>query len=337
MNWEQFFNRINEGEFAAVYCLSGAEEYVKKSALLALREKILPVGLEVMNETILEGASAQQIIEAAETLPMMCDRRLVLVRDWAPLLSGKARNEAQDAELLSAWLPKAPQSCCLVFYVHGMPDGRKKAMQALAKNADCVNFELLSDEKIMKWVSGQLKPHEKKMDGRAVEALVFMAGRELTRLTAELEKLVAYAKDREAISAKDVETLVAPTLECTVFQMIDMLMGGDRVGAQRLYKSMLEAGESRVGVLAMLTRQLRNLTHIRLLKAEGMRMNEIEKQLGLNHYGASRTGYQADRFSLEGLEEGYRACLNAEFDIKSGKLKDTFALDHVMFTLGEMH
>ncbi len=335
MTWEQFYQQLEDG-VQSVYCLSGPEEFVKASALEALRRKLLPEGLEAMNETILENAGAQTIIEAAETLPMMADRRLVLVRDWAPLTSGKAKGGSAEADRLCEWLPGAPDSCCLVFSVHGAIDGRQKASQALAKRGAVVQFDLLSDDKIMKWVAGQLKPLGKRMDGQAVQALVFMAGRELTRLHAELQKLAAYAAGRDVIERRDVEALVTPSLECTVFQMIDALMAGQKAGAHKLFKSMIESGETRVGVLFMLTRQLRSLTGIKRLKAQGMRMPEIEKKLQLNHFAAQNAERQTGKFSMAGLEAGYKACLDAEFDIKSGKLKDTLALDRLMLVLGEM-
>ena len=92
MDWKELYASWDRGEYKSVYLFHGEEEYIKKSALERLRGDILPAGLEALNETILEGAvSADRVIEAAETLPMMCDRRLVVVKDWGPLMSGKAK------------------------------------------------------------------------------------------------------------------------------------------------------------------------------------------------------------------------------------------------------
>jgi DNA polymerase III delta subunit len=81
-----------------VYFFHGPEEWVKQSAAQRLREKLLPPGLEELNETVLEGGTAQRILEAAETLPVMADRRLVLVRDYPPLTPGKAKAEQEEAQ-----------------------------------------------------------------------------------------------------------------------------------------------------------------------------------------------------------------------------------------------
>ena len=114
MNWSEFFRAIDAGAVPPVCLFTGPEVYVKREALDRLRSK-LPPGLEALNESVLEGVTAQQIIDAAETLPMMCERRIVVVRDWAPLLSGKSKNEEEEVKRLEAWLDGPPASCALIF------------------------------------------------------------------------------------------------------------------------------------------------------------------------------------------------------------------------------
>lgn len=193
MNYRAFFDQINKGQIEKVYLFSGEEEYVKRQALEGLRAKLLPEGFEQLNESVLEGADAQSIMDAAETLPLMCERRLVVIRDWAPLLPGKSRNEAEETERMMGYLKRAPESCCMVFYMRREMDGRKKLAQTLQKTAGWVAFEPLSDADLMTWVKKTLKPMGKQMDAQAVQTLAFMAGRGLTRLELELKKLAAYA------------------------------------------------------------------------------------------------------------------------------------------------
>lgn len=336
MTWEQFYKELKEGRVHPVYFFYGPEEYIKREALNALRAKILPLGLEQFNETTLDGADAQRIIEAAETLPMMCERRLLVVRDYAPLMSGKAKNEAEESERVLAWLDGAPDSCATVFYVRGSGDSRKKLPAALIKKACAVQFDFMQEAGLTHWVTERAMKLGKKMEREAADALLFMAGHELTRLEGEVEKLCAYAAERPLIKVKDVEALVTPSLECTVFQLIDCVLGGQMPRAQRLYKAMLESGESRLGILAMLTRQMRMLTHIRLMEDDGIGLTEIEKKLSLNHYSARRAHEQALRFGADAARRGYEACVQADYDIKSGRARESDALERLLFTLDGM-
>ena len=334
MTRQALYQAIEQGSYENVYFFYGPEEWVKQGAAQRLREKLLPEGLEQLNESVMEGGSAQAIIEAAETLPVMAERRLILVRDFPPLLQGKAKAEQEEAQRILDWLPTAPDSASVVFYVRGSADMRKKLPSALQKLPGAVSFEPLDDADLQKWANARLKKLGKQIDRTALDSLTFLAGRGLTRLDGELSKLAAYAGERAAIEVQDVEKLVSPSLESSVFQMIDFLMDGKAYDAHRLYGALLRSGENRVGILAMLTRQMRMLTHIKLLRGQGVQMREIEEKLSLNHYAATRAQAQATRMDEETLQDMYRACANADYDIKRGAVRDQAAVDALMIRLG---
>ena len=333
MNWTQFFEELKADKVQSLYLFTGPEAYVKRSALEKLREKLLPPGLEALNESVLEDATAQAIIEACETLPVMADRRLVVARDYAPLLPGKAKAEAEESERLCTWLPTAPESCCLVFLMRDAFDGRKKLAAQLVKLGAQVAFDPLTDPQLEKWLDSQARALGGAIEPAAARQLAFLAGRDLTRLAGELEKLCAYAGPGKAVNRAMVEELVPPSLGATVFQMIDSLMDGQTARAFTLVKTMLRAGENRMGILYMLTRQMRLLTHMKLLKNQGLALPQIEKRLSLNHYAAARMERQMARFTQTQLESAYRACVEADYAIKSGKARDEAALDQLLLGL----
>ena len=332
MTYEQLFRAIRAGDIRSAYVFYGPEAFVLNSALDALRARLLPEGFEALNQNLFEGAAGvQELIDAAETLPLMGEKRLVVLRDWTAL-TGKG--ESADIERFIRWMENMPETCCLVFVLADSPDSRRKLTQALKARAEWVEFSLLSDADLYKWCARRVSPRAIEPD--AVEQLAFMAGRSLTGLVQELDKLCAYVGERQSITRADVEAVVTPSTECTVFQMIDCLMRGENGRAQLLLKNMLENGETRIGTLAMLTRQLRMLTHIRLLRAQGMALSEIERRLSLNHYAAARAAGQAGRFSAEALQRGYQACVDTDYAIKSGRVRDSAGLDALMLRLGDM-
>ena len=125
MNHTEFFDKLKAGYAARGYLFTGEENFVKREALRRLEQKLLPEGLEALNENILEGKTADDIIAACETLPMMAERRLVVVRDYAPLMSGQSKGEKEESERLAEYLNRLPETCCLVMYMRGAADGRK--------------------------------------------------------------------------------------------------------------------------------------------------------------------------------------------------------------------
>ena len=191
-----FFDELKSGTVRNVYCFYGPEAFIRRSALEAIRKKVLMPGLEGMNETVLSSPSAQQIIESCETLPMMSDYRLIIVRDCMLASSGKAKDEAQESALLCEYLSRVPETTCLVFDLGDGVDKRKKLSQALMKLPGAVSFDALDDVQLGKWVNQQLRAFGKRMDKAAVETLAFTSGRDLTLLSGELQKLAAYAGER---------------------------------------------------------------------------------------------------------------------------------------------
>ena len=128
--------------------------------------------MEALNDATLEGVTAQQITDACETMPMMCEKRIVTVRDWAPLMPGKAKNEEADAEWMQKWLENPPETCALVFYMRSDMDGRKKMATLLKKKAVVVDFQLLTDAELTRWCARRLKPLGKRISPAALNTLI---------------------------------------------------------------------------------------------------------------------------------------------------------------------
>ena len=336
MTRKDFYAQLKENALQGAYLFAGPEEYLKREALQALRRALLPAGLEQLNEAVLEGATAAQVIEAAETLPFLCERRIVEVRDWAPLLGGKARDEENEAARMLAWLDNAPASCVVVFTVHGEPDGRKKLAQALKKRGAEVRFEPLSDAELLRWANARLKPLNKHVSQQAISHLAFTAGRDLTRLSGELDKLASYIGGRTGIAVEDIEETVTPSLEFSVFEMLDFLFAGDIARAERSLQTLLMNGQSCVGVFSMVVRQLRMLTHLALAQRAGGGTADVEKALKLHPYAAKRAAKQARTLDAGALLTLYRQGVAADQDIKSGKLRDREALQFFMLKIAEM-
>ena len=335
MTWNEFYQALKTNDLAPVYLFVGPEAYIKREALEALRRQLLPPGLEALNDATLEGVTAQQITDACETMPMMCEKRIVTVRDWAPLMPGKAKNEEAEAERMQAWLENPPESCVLVFYMRGEMDGRKKLSTLLKKKASVVDFQLLTDPELSRWCARRLKPLGKRLSPVALNTLTYMAGRELTRLSGELDKLADYlGSEREEITAADVRAIVPASLEYNVFELLNSLLQGDVKRGQQTVNSLLQGGQTTMGILAMLTRQIRQLTHMKVALDAGTPVQAVQNQLKLHPYAAKQTARQCAGLSADWLTALYEKCVTLDYEVKSGRLRDKDALDLLVMEIG---
>lgn len=328
-----FFDELKAGTVRNVYCFYGPEAYIRRSAVAKLREKVLMPGLEDMNETVLSAPTAQQIIESCETLPMMSDYRLIVVRDCALTQSGKAKDEAQESAALCEYLPRVPETTCLLFDLGDGVDKRKKLAQALMKLPGAVSFDALDDAQLARWMGQTLRPLGKRMDRAACEALAFTSGRDLTMLSGELQKLAAYVGERTDITTQDIEQVATHTAECTVFAMVDAITEGRAQQAFELLGVLLQGGEQRIGILAMITRQYRQMMHLSAMLGERTPQAQQAKLLGVPPFALNRLTRQVGRRSYASLRACVEACVQADYDIKRGALREEAALEQLMLRL----
>ena len=140
MNHTAFFDLVKKGPIGDAYLMEGPEEYIKQQALERLKEKLLPAGLEEMNLTELNDPDADALIAAAETLPFMGEKRLVVVRECSLLTAGKKAEDEKKVAAISDYVGHISPSTCLIFYVKGKADGRKKLYTLLKKKNAIVDF-----------------------------------------------------------------------------------------------------------------------------------------------------------------------------------------------------
>ena len=215
MNHTTFFAAIKGGTLSGVYLLEGTEEYIKQQALARLCAKLLPIGLEQMNLTDLQNPDADSLMAAAETLPFLGEKRVVVVRECDLLTSGRKQENEDKAEALLAYLDHMSPSTCLVFTVKGKADGRKKLYTYLKKRDVIVDFSPMSDGEAQEWARRSMKALGKQMDGETAAFLIFTVGRDAALLRQEMDKLAGYAGEREAVTARDIE-VCTKSLECGV-------------------------------------------------------------------------------------------------------------------------
>lgn len=296
------------GSLPNVLLFSGEEELLKQRALATLRAKYLPEGFEAMAEADFDGLAAfRDIRDAAETLPFMCERRLVVVRDSQYTAAQKgpgARGSESDTDALAEYLPHVPDTTVLVFYCTGKADTRLKVPKAIAKLGGQVDFPLQSAEKLASICIASVARSGKKLSKAAAERLVEYTGRQMLAVRSAVEKLAAFVGERKEITTGDVEAAITPNTEAAINLLANAVMAGHADEAARLLRTQLEAGETPVGLLAYIAAAFRSRLKFRI----------------------SRGGTEAAR-----LREALDAINDADYKLKSGVLRPDIALYGAVF------
>lgn len=328
MDRKEFERSLSQGSLPSVLLFEGEEEQLKQEALSALRHAVLPVGMEALNETILENPETDRLIADAETQPFMSDFRLVVVREL-PALSGRAE---ADEKLLS-WLPSIPKSTILLFYCSGKPDGRKKLYNTVKKLGGIVTFSPLRGSDLVRFVTDAFKEAGRECDARTAEYLIFTVGDNAGLLRTEILKLASYTADRTLVLPSDVTALATPSTECTVFQMVDAVVTGQKSRALTLLRNQLLTGTDRMQILAMLLRQYRLLQHIKIMQYEKRGTDYIRSVLGVPSFAVEQYLRQASGYTGSQVKNAVAVCFDTEYALKSGRIQQEGAVEAVVIKL----
>ena len=346
MDHQEFYDQLKNGKLQKLYLFEGEEEYVKESALQALRRELLKGPMALMNESVLTDPPDSELIAVCETLPIMEERRLVIVRD-SQHLAGKAKAGAdsqteEEAEIeaparrgdqLTAYMDRLPDSVCLVFYVRGKSNGTRRLYKKIKEKGGIVSFDQLDQERLIKWIAREFKTEGLRIDRHTAEQLIFACGRELMTLKQEVAKLAAYAQGRQIVTTQDIDAIATKNIEYRVFDLSDKVAAGQASQALPLMQEMLRGGEQRLMLLALLQRHYRQLLLTRLMTQQRLSQAAIASVLGVPPFVVRRLAQSAQAYRVEELQKAYQLCIRQEYLVKSGQIAEEGSLEQLILAL----
>jgi DNA polymerase-3 subunit delta len=332
MNYLDIFTDIKKGDISGVYLFYGDEEYVKEQALTQVIKSFFPKGMHEFNLHVIdtEAKDVKDIINACDTLPFMVSKKLVIVKDF-PMTSSK--KQSMQTDKLIDYLARVPSATCLIFFNRGQVDARVSIFTAIKKHGKIVEFSHLKPEDTQKWLTGALKKHSKRMDNASLKYMVHLVGNRIGDLNNELSKLISYTNDEDIIKSEDIDAIVVPNYEYSVFSLLDCIGRKDPGGSIVLLNKLISQGENPISLLAMTAKQLRTILFCCSLREEGLSDAQIFKKIVGHPFTVRKNIDQSRYFTTEKAIEGIKLCLETDYGIKSGKIRERAALELLLIRL----
>jgi len=243
----QLKGNLAEGKVDPLYLTIGPETYLCSEAEAAIAEAALRgTLLREFNDSnfSLLTMNARQAVAAAEQLPMMSDRRVVVVRDFAKV------REA-DEEVLVRYVENPVASTVMIFSARDL-DKRKKLTKALFDNCTVVEFPPVTDGEAKAWAKDHLKQLKIATDDRALTEIISLVGTDIQTLSSELKKLATAAVESKRISLDLVDDLIGRSRELSNFDLTDHLITKNRKRALEILYRLLEDGSEPVMLIGLI-------------------------------------------------------------------------------------
>ena len=269
-SFEAFFRSLNKGELAAVYYLYGAEDVLKDEAARAILDRALDPSLRDFNLDQRSAAQldAEEVHALCNTLPMMAERRVVLLRE----VEGWRRKTRGRSEFLKYLERPSPET--VVILIQG--SGEESEDKELARGSYTIRFDRLTSDRARKWLLHRAGKLGVTLEPEAAEHLVLAVGDDLGALASELDKLASLPAGKP-LTAERVGELVGVRHGETPWDWRDAVLDGQVGRAASLLPSVLaQPGVSGVKLVTMLGTALVGLGITRAQYDRGLRGTGLE-------------------------------------------------------------
>jgi DNA polymerase III subunit delta len=332
------------------WILHGEDEFQRSEFLTTLRADLGDPAMLELNTTIIDGrrASLAQITHAADSIPFLGTKRLVIVEGLLSRLAGGKKQEQTSADgVLPAaqkdlaqglrdYVQHAPDSTLLIF-LESSSLPASQPLRALVQGDGAPGaireFRPFSAMKkdgpalLAEWTRDRAKRKGVELAPEALGLLTTYVGYDLRLMDQELEKLSVHAGNARKVTPADVRQLVTSVREADIFEMVDALGHREVKRAAVLLHQMLDEGKAALYLLTMIVRQFRIILEVKELAEAGIPEAEIARDLRLHEFVVKKGNRQARAFTFEQLTRIYEALAETDEAIKTGKAQDVLALD----------
>lgn len=186
-------------------------------------------------------------------------------------LTAAGRTASEIEKLVASRLPEGQ-------YLVMMPDKvdkRLRLAKAVAGKGGVIECNHLSGEGLAAWILERFSEEGKTASPAVAETLIDLKGEDLRAIDSEVAKAVTYAGDNKRITRKDIELLVGRSRTERIFELVAQVITRRPAEALETLGDLLDANESPIGMVYLLTQEVRRLVIIHLfLRAENGRARE---------------------------------------------------------------
>ena len=171
------------------------------------------------------------------------------------------------------------------------------------------------------------------IDDEAVYGLVRGVGTDMNTLYNESMKLICYCMEKDRVTIDYVEKLCVNQVESKIFDMMDALSQRNVEKTMRLYDDLLKLREPAMRVLFLITRQFNILLKIKFAMEAGVQYSGIAGFAKIPPFTVKKYMEQCKGYTYKQLIECVEMCQQTDGSIKSGRMKDSLAVEMLIMEL----
>ena len=325
--------QLREKAFSRVYFLFGEEPWMVRYYAAQIAKKAVDAFEEFNLQRFDEESSVDQIAEAVEALPMMSERKCVIVRNY------NAETNASQTAKMAELLADPPESCVLIFACTQEINWKKSAkwrafQKAVGAVGAAVEFAARDNAALTKFLTGFAQERGCTLSPDVCRYILGLCGNQMTVLENELEKVCAFAGSGELTRAH-CDAVCVQTQDAVSFRMANALTAGDYDTAYHLLDLLLYQREEPVVLLAAISSAYVDLYRARAAIDSGQNVLELSApfEYGKMDFKLKNAARACRKLDLSQLRSCLDALYQADRELKSSRTDNRVILEKTMAKL----
>jgi len=316
VNYAEFLKAVDRGAVPPISLLHGTEPFLLEDALSRLTRVCCPdPALVSLNRECFDAreTGAETIVRSALTLPCLAPARLVAVRESQAL-------DARDSRALDQYVKNPNPSTRLVFLASGALPSTHWLLN-LVPPAAVVSVRPPTGRELPEWLRRRATAHGFSLTEEAAQLLVQTVGEDLGALVGELEKAALWAgTEGGPVGVNEVKAVAGEHRLRSVFELTRALERRALGPALVVLEALLDSGEEPLGVLGMVTREVRLTWLAKEWLKKGRSAEEIARLLRRPAPAVETFLSRAEACSIAALRRQLSRCWEVERRLKAGGL-----------------
>ncbi len=325
---------IKGGEFLPLYLVYGDEDYLKKTYVDLIVSKNIEPSFESFNFEKFDGKGLDPdtVFQAAEVMPMMSDKRCLVVEDYK--LEGISEENFRKME---GFFSDLPETSIIVFHQKKADFSAAKAKNAITLfkkyGGVCVLNKRTGNDLIKPLISSASK-HKCVLSPEMARYLVSLAGDDFNMLINEVNKVCNFVGEGE-ITKAHIDAVAVKTDDAKIYALTKALMNKNFDEAYKTLHSLFRQKTEPEYILGVIISSYVDMYRAKVSLSGGQRADALAGDFGYRNraFALTNAGRDSSRIDLSVIRSCLEELCKADRQLKYGSSMPALVLEQLMVKL----
>ena len=315
-----------------IYLFTGTSEIFIKNRMNRIIQSFKKEETTIIKYDM-DNATLSQVLEDAMTFPFLEDLKIIIIKN-PKFLTKAANTSKEDAKAFIKYLKKPNDTTILIVDATNIAIHQANEIYKTLRNvARIIDYPEPEEIEIKGWIVRSFDNNNIDIKDDALNLLMEYIGDDQPRLSQEIDKLTSYVGKGGTVHVKEIKTLVPKDVSNEVYNLIKAIVNHDFNKTNSIYNTLINNTKDPLMIFSMISNKFKELLSTYKLLKFGYSQSDIAKFYNVSTGKAYYIVQEAKSFRLPDLEYYIEKLATLDYQIKSGKLDKSIALELLLLKI----